>query len=535
MDEEERVLVHKKLLSDSSYTDLNIKIGSESIQAHAAIISCRCEDIIPFNQDEKSKKRKKHEVKLKDGTVKSAQIFQKILEYIYTGKLDFIKLTNEEILYINIGARNLNLTHLAYLCEKWIIENIRMDNIFHLLKASNDLNEARVKGFCLTFALQHYTDVISNKDGIKILGIELFQEVVASFNPQAVRSLEVPPAISSTFNEDFKRLYECMPYSDMNFILDGEQIKAHKSILASFSDTLALLFKVENAIQMERISTKAFRSCLRYLYFGDTNLEQSIACELVPFARKHRLNSLLKICEDKIRVNVSVETVVDVLTIAYTSGDRPELNEEIKSKAFPFLLENLDKVNLVNLRVNHPMLVLDLLFKLQEASKKGTIDLPRGQSAGAHHHHNNNNNNNNNAPPVQQQHPHQPSPVHHQPSPVHHQPPVPEVQPYTPPLSVSEANKNPLSASGGFGAYRKNSNNPTPVNTLPPPVPLVQQTPQVPPNVERREVPPPPMRAGRPPPPPRDGGNKPPPPVAPRTNSPAPPPRGLVPPPPRKS
>jgi hypothetical protein len=39
------------------------------------------------------------------------------------------------------------------------------------------MNQKAVKGYALQFVLKHYSEVISNKEGVKDLGIELFQEV----------------------------------------------------------------------------------------------------------------------------------------------------------------------------------------------------------------------------------------------------------------------------------------------------------------------------------------------------------------------
>lgn len=54
------VTTFKKLSQDDSLTDLVIKIGSDAIHAHSAVICCRCPEIIGFpTVDEKSKKRPK--------------------------------------------------------------------------------------------------------------------------------------------------------------------------------------------------------------------------------------------------------------------------------------------------------------------------------------------------------------------------------------------------------------------------------------------------------------------------------------------
>jgi len=54
------VLSNKKLLIDDTFADLIIKVGSESVHAHAGIVCCRCENILGFPQDDKKKASKKN-------------------------------------------------------------------------------------------------------------------------------------------------------------------------------------------------------------------------------------------------------------------------------------------------------------------------------------------------------------------------------------------------------------------------------------------------------------------------------------------
>ena len=285
--------------------------------------------------------------------------------------VDFPKLTDKEILFLVAASRFFKLTRLAYLCERWLREHMTIESVFHLLKEATDLKEDRIKGFCLQFALGHYNEFISNKDGIYILGIELFQEVVAAFQsnptpPQEMRAEDHP----DTLLQDFKRLYDAMPYSDITFDVRGELIRCHKSILAAHSDAFVnTIFKDESLV---RLTPAAFHSMLRFTYYGEDQVEPLPACELVDFSRKYKLPSLLRICEDKIRCSVALDTVLPILAIAYLPADgKQDLVEELKGKCFPFILEHLSQVDLSMIMASHPLLVLDLLFELQTAWKAG--------------------------------------------------------------------------------------------------------------------------------------------------------------------
>jgi len=371
------VLTFKKLLLDDSHCDFTIKIGSESIHAHASVICCRCEEIIGFpNPDEKSKKKTKRlEIKINPNSVNAAAM-SKILEFLYTGMVDFPKLADKEILFLVKAARHFKLDRLSYLCERWLNEHMTIESVFHLLKAATDLEEDRIKGFCLQFALKHYNDFIANKDGIYILGIELFQEVVAAFqtNPAPPASIYPEGGPPDTLLEDFKKLYDRMPYSDLNVTCGPENIKCHKAILTAFSDSLANNLVKDDTPQ--NISATAFKSLLQFCYFGHGEVDAKPACELVAFCRRNKLATLLRICEDKIRNSINADTVLDILGVSYLPADgKQDLVDELQAKCFPFILEHLDQVNLSMAKAFNPLMTIDLLLQLQSSCKQNKYGL----------------------------------------------------------------------------------------------------------------------------------------------------------------
>jgi len=368
------VLSNKKLLLDDSTTDLVIKVGNEAVHAHAAIISCRCQEIIGFPQDDKKKQKKKLEVKLKD--VSSASILSKVLEYLYTGQVDFPKLSDKEILLLGIAARSLKLNRLIFLCEKWLKEHMTIESVFHLLKAATDLNEARAKGFCLAFALKHYNEFISNKDGIYILGIELFQEVVAAFqtNPEPPKDLSEADNLDTLLN-DFKQMHDLMPYSDCSFLIGNETIKCHKAVLTAHSDAFANLIRDDSQL---KLSAPAFKSMLKFLYYGNDSVDALPACELMSFSRTYKLPSLQRICEEKIRVSIDLTTVLSILAVSYLPADgKEDLVNELRGKCFPFIFGHLSEIDFSRIKTYNPMMVVDLLLNLQTATKKGEFGLDK--------------------------------------------------------------------------------------------------------------------------------------------------------------
>lgn len=369
------VLTNKKLLMDDTYADLIIKVGNESVQAHAAVVCCRCTEIVTI-QDEKLKKtKKKIEVKIKEGNVASAAIMNKVLEFLYTGMVDFPKITDKELLHLTVASRFFKLGRLSYLCERWMKEHMTIESVFNLLRAASDLNEQRIKGYCLQFALQHYNEFISNKDGIYILGIELFQEIVAAFQtnpapPEDMKGAENP----DTLLQDFRRLYDQMPFSDGSIVIGGETIRFHRAVLQAHSDSLGQAINKDDGTI--RVSPKAFKSMLKFSYYGEDDIEPLPSCELVDFSRKFKLHTLLRICEDKIRNSVALDTAVAILAVSYLPSDgKQDLVDELRGKCFPFILQNISKIDLSLIKTLNPLLTIDLLLELQNSWKKGDYGL----------------------------------------------------------------------------------------------------------------------------------------------------------------
>lgn len=365
------VLTNKKLLLDDQHMDFAVQVGAEKVGSHAAILAVRCEDIVPMPSegDKKKKPKKPKEYKVKGIT--DAKIMRRVLEYLYTGMVEFPKLATLDVLSLNAAARHFKLNRLGYLCERWLREHLCMENVFHLLKGAVDQHETHVKAFCLQYALDNYTQFIANNDGIRILGIDLFQEVVKAFTDRPPPPEEIPPerAPPDTLLQDFKKMYDLMPYADVTFNVSGVQIKCHKAILCAHSADFVPL--VNNApptgVDFNSLSPEAFKNMLKFIYYGDDEIDPHPATELVGFSKQFKLHSLLRICEDKCRTSVSCETVLDILQTTYIPEmeEKKELVKELHKKTFPFILANLTDIDLTPIRKMTPNIAIDILMQIQ--------------------------------------------------------------------------------------------------------------------------------------------------------------------------
>ena len=368
---------YNKILADTTFSDLHVKMGKDQVVAHRAVVSVRCEDLcaIPDPTDKKKKIKSSTTIQMKN--VSNAAIFQRVLECIYTGTVNFTSMTSANIMELNKAAKNLNLKRLSFLCEDFLSSNLNVDNIFETLAAAHKLNEAQVKSVCKFFAIEHFNEIVTNNAGLHILGIDLFQEIVTAYLTfQATKSLSKPQPTApppNTLLDDYKRLYNIMPYADTRFVVDGEEIPCHKAILAGASEKFKVLFKDSpTSVPLTGVSVAAFKSMLRFVYYGDDEIEPLPCCELVGFCRKYELNDLLTICENKIRNSIDVTTVLGILEVAYQPemAAKQALAQELKDKTFPFVVDHFNEIDLERLRRMNLQISVDLVFYIQEHQKK---------------------------------------------------------------------------------------------------------------------------------------------------------------------
>jgi len=145
-----------------------------------------------------------------------------------------------------------------------------------------------------------------------------------------------PSISSSSLGEDFLKLLETAKGSDITFLVKGEKIKAHKTVLDARSTYFSSMFDSdmrENAsgeIEVPDADPVAFRGMLEYLYGGDRpkNLDD-VAMDLFVIADKYGIEKLREICEANIIANLDADTVVDALLLA-ERHNREELLSQAK-------------------------------------------------------------------------------------------------------------------------------------------------------------------------------------------------------------
>ena len=134
-------------------------------------------------------------------------IIEHILHYCYVSNVKFEQLTMEQILKIESLSNTLELPHLQYISEKYLLETylkFEESNAFHLMHQAIQHRNWRMKDLITQYFLANYDRFIANKDGIMILGIEEFPATVAAFQarPTAPNIVEVP----DTLPEDYLKI-----------------------------------------------------------------------------------------------------------------------------------------------------------------------------------------------------------------------------------------------------------------------------------------------------------------------------------------
>ena len=222
-----------------------------------------------------------------------------------------------------------------------------------------------MKAFCIRFASENRKDFIGNKGGVAMIGVDLFQDVMAALLAEGDEDLaDKNPPPASTLVNDFKKLHADVDvgaiHGDSMVSFKGVDVEFHKSFFAAHSKSLSASFQPivggeENTTEILKVKSvlttiDSFRAVLRYLYYGDlsgflfllfilflvfsslyflffnslilhsqihSRLVVSIACEVQEFAKIHGMVELQHICEFIMAVNINADSVMRFLFLSF--------------------------------------------------------------------------------------------------------------------------------------------------------------------------------------------------------------------------
>nr|CAB3468684.1 unnamed protein product [Digitaria exilis] len=155
---------------------------------------------------------------------------------------------------------------------------------------------------------------------------------------------------SSDLHEQFGELLRSQKGADITFIVAGESIPAHRSVLAARSPVFMAGFfgdmrekaASSSRVEIHDMEVEAFRAMLHFVYtdtvpeLDDHKGEQAalMAQHLLEAADRYGLERLKKICADELCKGISVGTVATTLALAEQHGCL-----ELKSKCMKFILD----------------------------------------------------------------------------------------------------------------------------------------------------------------------------------------------------
>jgi len=131
---------------------------------------------------------------------------------------------------------------------------------------------------------------------------------------------------SNAFYENMKKLVNNDKYSDVKFIVGeaGTTMYGHKCILAARCKKFAAFFdceESENCIVIESIEPVHFFSLLEFIYTNScTGLNEENVFDILTAAYENELEQLIKVCEEFLLRNASVDNVCEYMDAAITYG-----------------------------------------------------------------------------------------------------------------------------------------------------------------------------------------------------------------------
>lgn len=260
-----------KLLKMKEFYDVQFIVGQEQkkISAHMAIVAARSTHLRSLLKKTKTRHdsldQEKPESTVKNNGVPLVEIefpdanpeaFDLILDYIYMDSIDPTKrggLPIENVLRMMDVYRlavEFGMTRLDNLCVQYLNSLINMANVLEALETAHNLKLNVIKEHCLRFIVKetNYHDIVMSTK-FESLSSRLIVDIIrlkqtASTNYKAASECQGELG-GSTLEQDMAAFLKFHGHSfyDVDLVLDGLVIPAHKAILAARSGFFEALFR----------------------------------------------------------------------------------------------------------------------------------------------------------------------------------------------------------------------------------------------------------------------------------------------------
>lgn len=133
------------------------------------------------------------------------------------------------------------------------------------------------------------------------------------------KPLELP---ACQMSRDFGKLLEDRKFSDFVLVVNGQEIRAHKNILAARSPVFAAMFEHDledqksGRVEITDLDYEAVREMVRFIYTGRASNMRSLSEGLLAAADKYALERLKVEAERYLCSRLTVENAAKLLTLA---------------------------------------------------------------------------------------------------------------------------------------------------------------------------------------------------------------------------
>lgn len=378
--------ITRELLKKKPFADVALVIDkNQRTLVHLPVLSIRWKSLLPEKKVKevvaaRKKKGKTISYDLPKNKIPNQAVLDLLLNFVYTGEIDFAKLGPDAVFDLLVAADEFkDLEPLQNMCKRHIFHMIDISNIYTMMKRSHEGKKAAIREYCLHWAASHYEDFVKNREGVRLLGIELFQQVsidITTLKAQrdsgASAAVQPPAEQPNTLLRDFKLLHDQMFNADCVARIGGQQVRFHRAILGIHSEMIhkflggeggpnprtqgdkyaTLKYANDSNLDVEALSADAFRALLRFYYYGNTDFDTKAACQLIPLCHDYSLVELRKVAEAKARNDFDTGTVLSVLNLTYVAfgmSEKDEQNAGLRSRTIAYILDNFKSVDLTPL------------------------------------------------------------------------------------------------------------------------------------------------------------------------------------------
>ena len=174
-------------------------------------------------------------------------------------------------------------------------------------------------------------------------------------------SFEVPP---STIVSDFRSMINNSTLSDVTFVVEGQEIYAHKLMLirCSYFQSLFLGPMMESklsTIQIEQVRHPIFLAVLEYLYTDHLKIPLGTAMELFEAADLFCIPRLKTMCEKRMLQSITVENAASIFHAADMHSAAA-----LRQKARKYILSHFEEVSKTSSFEEMGRRNIDLVFEI---------------------------------------------------------------------------------------------------------------------------------------------------------------------------